>query len=419
MHPFLPSRRKFLALSAAALASRARPAFADGLPPIDLHKDVRPAAAAVNGFAADLYRRLAGRDGDEKGNLLVSPLGIETALAMTSAGARGKTLEEMQTVLHLPADPHPAFGTLLNHLAAADKTRPYELSVANAIWGQQGYPWEKDFLDLTRKHYGAGLTAVDFARHEAARTRINEWVAKETKERIKELVAPGVITGLTRMVLANAVHFKSDWLYRFDKKNTKDAPFTRGDGTKADVPLMALSATLNYAELALPIPRFTEKVRVLELPYAGKELSMLVFLPADAGGVLRASRWLTADVLANTALKPTAVKVSLPRFKAESALGLKPVLTDLGMKAAFAGGADFTGLSPKGKELFIGDVVHKAFVDVNEEGTEAAAATAVEVAGRSAAAEPKAFRADRPFVYAIRDTATGAVLFLGRYVGPA
>ncbi len=339
---------------------------------------------------------------------------------MTSAGARGKTLEEMEKVLHLPKDPHPAFGMLANHLTAADKKRPYQLSVANAIWAHQGYPWEKAFLDLTRKHYGAGLVEVNFAESDAARKRINEWVEKETKEKIKELIAPGVIDALTRMVLTNAIHFKSNWLYQFDKKQTKDAPFTKDDGTKADMPLMSLSGTLNYGEFTMFVRRRGETVQVLELPYAGKELSMLVFLPGDATGVHRLAQWLSADMLAKTELKPTEVKVSLPRFKVESEFSLKPVLTDMGMKTAFAAGdADFTGLSPKGKELFITHVIHKAFVDVNEEGTEAAAATAVVIGRPSAVPQPKAFRADRPFVYAIRDNATGAVLFLGRYAGPA
>jgi serpin B len=421
MHPFPLSRRKFLTLSGAgALAAGFGPALARACPELDEMPGTSPtykgAAAAVNAFATDLYRHLAGPKGKEKGNLFLSPYSIELALAMTAAGARGKTLEEMEKVLHLPKEPHAAFGELSYRLSAngRDVPRSYELSVANAIWAQQGYPWEKEFLELTRKHYGAGTIEVDFARPEAARKRINEWVEKETREKIKELIPEGVIDALTRMVLTNAIYFKGAWLYPFDKKRTKDAPFTRTDGTKADVPLMSLTGSLNYGEVHLG-GRTGLAVQVLELPYAGKDLSMLVFLPEKGRSVdLMASR-LTAETLAAPQLKPAEVSVFLPRFKAESALSLKPVLMDLGMKSAF-GNADFTGMSPKGKELYITHVLHKAFVDVNEEGTEAAAATAV-VIGRKAAPKRKEFRADRPFVYAIRDNGTGAALFLGRFVG--
>jgi serpin B len=356
---------------------------------------------------------------------------------MTSAGARGKTLEEMEKVLHLPKEPHEAFGTLIGRLngdpfalPARDhglpnpgprklSDRPDQISIANAIWAQKGFPWEKDFIELTRKHYGAGTIEVDFADSEAARKRINDWVEKQTKEKIKDLIGSGVLTARTRMVLANAIYFKSNWLYQFDKKLTKDAPFTRDDGTKADVPLMTLEGTLNCGEMNMFVFREGEKVQVLELPYAGQELSMFVFLPPDHTGVYRLAQWMNDKTLNNLKMTPTEVKVFLPRFKAESALSLKPVLMDMGMKSAF-GAADFTGMSSMGKELYISHVLHKAFVDVNEEGTEAAAATGVAIKQRvSLPKEPKVFRADRPFVYAIRDNATGAVLFLGRYMGPA
>jgi serpin B len=256
---------------------------------------------------------------------------------------------------------------------------------------------------------------VDFAESEAARKQINEWVEKETQQKIKDLIAPGVITALTRMVLANAIYFKSNWLYQFDKKKTADAPFTRDDGTKADVPLMSLTAKLNYAETHVG-GRTGAAVQILELPYAGEELSMLVFLPEPGAGVDRLATRLDAQTLSAPALKQADVKVFLPRFKAESELSLKPVLMDMGMKLAF-GAADFTGMSPKGKELYITHVLHKAFVVVNEEGTEAAAATAV-VIGKRSAPRTQVFRADRPFVFAIRDNATNATLFLGRYTGP-
>jgi serpin B len=422
MHRFNPSRRHFLTASAGAALASLTPSLGRACPPPPPPDPLRlpkAAAAATNAFAADLYSHLAGRGSKEKGNLVVSPFSIGSVLAMTSAGARGKTLEEMEKVLHLPPEPHAAFHALTHHLTGgrAEIKRPYQLTVANAIWAQTGFPWEKAFLELTREHYGAGTIEVDFAESEAARKRINEWVAKETNQKIKELIAEGIITRLTRMVLANAIHFKGDWQYQFDKKLTADAPFTRDDGTKADVPLMTQTGTFNYREVRMFVKRRGETVQVLELPFAGKELSMLVFLPDDTSGVHRLAQWLTPDFLGAADLKPTALKVSLPRFTAESFLSLKPVLMDMGMNAAF-GAADFTGMSPKGKELFITHVLHKAFVEVNEEGAEAAAATAV-IIGRKADAGPKEFRADRPFVYAIRDNATRAVLFMGRYLGPA
>ena len=419
MHPVPLSRRKFLALSGAATAgSLLAPFGAACAKPGDPNptNGAKELAGAVNAFANELHARLTK---DEKGDLFFSPFSIETALAMTSAGARGETLKEMQKTLHLPADPHANFGALLSHLngAGPDKKRGYELTTANAIWAMKGYPWRKEFLELTRKHYGAGTIEVDFAESEAARRRINDWVEKETKDKIKELIPDGVITALTRMVLANAIYFKGTWQTKFDKKYTNDAPFTRADGTKADVPLMHLTGEFNYGEMHVG-GRSGLAVQMLELPYAGKELSMLVILPEKKRSVDLIAARLTAQTLAEPPLAPLKVKVFLPRFKCESSFSLKPVLTDLGMKQAFdPKAADFFGMHTGQERLFISHVLHKAFVDVNEEGTEAAAATAVVVQFKS---EPKetVFRADRPFVFAIRDNKTGAALFLGRYSGP-
>lgn len=430
MHRSALSRRAFLSLSgvagAGALAANLFPSFARAcLPPIDPMHEAKTLAAGINAFTHDLHARLAK---DTRGDLFFSPFSIEAALAMTAAGARGDTLDEMQKALHLPTDPHAAFGTLINHLNSAgrDKLRPYELTVANAIWAQKGFPWHKEFIELTQKHYGSGLTDVNFAEPEAARKLINEWVEKQTREKIKNLIGPKVLDALTRMVLVNAIYFKGTWLYQFDKKHTKGAPFTRADGTKVDVPLMAQTATLNYGESSeLVIPagervavRAGEKVQVLELPYAGKELSMLVFLPETATGTHWLAEWITPERLGRLELSPTEVQVALPRFKTEGSYSLQPALTDLGMKKAFGPQADFTGMAPRGNDLYIAHVLHKAFVDVNEEGTEAAAATAVVVKER-AAPRVTEFRADRPFVFAIRDNATNTVLFLGRYTGPA
>ena len=446
------SRRRFLSLSGAAAAAglfaRIGANACPVLDPIDPMADAKELAKAINAFAIDLHTRLAR---DEKDSLFFSPFSIETALAMTSAGARGETLAEMQKTLHLPADPHAAFGQLLNHLNGPapiwlplpegkpqlprlpDPSPPsvkpdvpplvpikrgYELTVANAIWAMKDYPWRKEFLDLTRRHYGAGLVETDFAKSEAARRQINAWVEKETKEKIKDLIPEGVLDHLTRMVLTNAIYFKGTWQYTFDKKNTADAAFTRTDNTKADVPMMSLTNKLNYGKTHLG-GRSGLGVQILELPYSGKELSMLVFLPEKGRSVDLIVPRITGQMLSDPMLAPTEVTVFLPRFKAESSLSLQPALMDLGMKAAF-NKADFHGMHTSDEYLFISHVLHKAFVEVNEEGTEAAAATAVVVKLDSAIKEPEpVFRADRPFVFAIRDNKTGAALFLGRYSGPA
>ncbi len=442
MHPSTLSRRRFLSLSGAAAAAGLFARFGANACPIrdelDAIEHTKELATSINAFATDLHTRLAR---DEKDSLFFSPFSIETALAMTAAGARGETLAEMEKTLHLPKEPHAAFGDLLKHLngpplvRSPERTpgflplpnpdpfplrvkRGYELTVANAIWAQKGYPWRKEFMDLTRKHYGAGMVETDFAESEAARRRINAWVEKETKEKIKNLIPTGILDHLTRMVLTNAIYFKGTWQYTFDKMNTADAPFTRTDDTKADVAMMSQTATLNYGTTHVG-GRTGLSVQILELPYAGRELSMLVFLPQKGRSVDLIAPRLGVETLAAPTLKPTEVSVFLPRFKVETEYSLEPALKDLGMRKAFDN-ADFRGMHTSDEHLFISHVLHKAFVEVNEEGTEAAAATAVVVKADSASVmpEPVVFRADRPFVFAIRDNKTGTALFVGKYAGP-
>jgi serpin B len=416
MHLSTLSRRRFLSLTGAAAAAPflARLGFAGsgdelGRTPFD------KLIAGINTFAGELNKRLTD---DEPGSLFFSPFSIEAALAMTAAGARGETLAEMKRTLHLPDASHAEFGKLLSHLNSAgmDRLRPYELTVANAIWAQRGFPWREEFVELTRKHYGAGLVEVDFAESEAARTRINDWVEKQTKEKIRDLVPAGAITALTRMVLANAIYFKGTWQYQFDKKNTQEAPFTRADKSMDNVPLMHQTGEFAYGETHVG-GRSGGSVQFLELPYSGRELSMLVLLPEEPRMAERLALYLADGNFVRTPLRTQTVRVWLPRFRAESKFLLNQPLMDLGMKSAF-GSADFTGMSPKGKQLSISHVLHKAFVDVNEEGTEAAAATAVLLKQASIAPVEPIFRADRPFVYVIRDNKTGTALFVGRYSGP-
>jgi serpin B len=408
------TRRRFLAAASAAVAGAAAPRlFAREDRPVK----ASPVPAAVNQFGFDLYQRLAA----DRGNVFASPFSVSTALAMTAAGARGTTLDEMLKVLHLPADAaatDAGFRALFDGVnGGRSAKRAYQLSTANAIWAQKGYPWRPEFKDRVAGNYGAGLREADFASaHESARVAINAWVEKETREKIKELLAKGTVDADTRMVLTNAVYFKGDWAAKFDKALTKDAPFTAADGTKADVPLMHREGEYGYAEPAAG-------VQLLDLPYAGGELSMLVALPREAGGLDRVAKSVSADALAGwvKSLRPSPVKVYLPRFKVETEYKLNDPLKALGMKAAFEGSADFSGMHTGPERLFISLVVHKAYADVTEEGTEAAAATGV-VAKRVAAPvprEPVVFRADRPFLFLIRDVKHGAVLFLGRLTDPS
>jgi serpin B len=407
------TRRRFLTLSGSLLAPSAL-----GCNLISKLNPMIESSTLVAGntaFALDLFAQLR----TEKGNLFLSPFSISTALAMTSAGAKGATLDEMQKVLHLPADPHPAFGELIARFNGTSPTekRTYQLTTANAIWAQKGYPWRPEFTDLTRKDYGSGLMQTDFGMPEVARQAINAWVEKETHEKIRDLIPAGVIDALTRMVLTNAVYFKGSWAAPFKTEQTKDQPFYLADGMKAEVPLMFQTGRFEYGEFT---PTSDNPAQILELPYTSKELSMLVLLPS-AGKLAELEDRLSASTLADWTkeMHPIRLEVFLPRFKTEKAVTLKGPLQALGMKEAFSdNAADFSGMHTGSEKLFISAVLHKAFVDVNEEGTEAAAATGVVMKTRAVQAQPKVFRADRPFLFLIRDNATGSILFLGRFSNP-
>jgi serpin B len=403
------SRRRFLTASAALAATPilAR-LFADEKKPTADN----PVPAANSAFGCDLFAKLR----TEPGNLFFSPFSIETALAMTANGAKGNTLTEMAKALHLPADPAKANAGFKGLLAALNgegkKDRGYELSVANALWGMTGYPWRKDFLTVTKENFGAGLEQVDFADELTARKTINAWVEKETKEKIKDLIPSGVLDPLTRMVLTNAVYFKGQWEVEFDKKRTKDGPFTLADGKKADVPLMHRAGDMRYFE--------TDDLQAVDLVYKGGETAMTVLMSKKADGLADLEKKLTADTLAAVwkGMRTQEVVLTLPRFKAETKYTLTDPLKALGVKAAFDDAkADFTGLHTSPEKLFITTVLHKAFVEVNEEGTEAAAATGVAVGAKNGKSHP-VFNADRPFLFAIRHTPTNTVLFLGRFEKP-
>jgi len=375
-------------------------------------------AKGDNQFAFDLYAKLRG----EKGNLFFSPYSISTALAMTRAGAHGETAAEMDKTLHftLPEDQlQSAFGALVKEVNGdpADAKRGYQLSTANALWGQKGFGFKADFLKLVNDNYGTGLNQVDFkGAADQVRGTINAWVEKETRDKIKDLLQQGDVTSDTRLVLTNAIYFKGDWAGPFKKELTKVEPFHLTADKKADAPLMHRMGEYKYLD--------GESFQALELPYSGKHLTMVVLLPKKVDGLADSEKDLTADKLAGwvKGLREQKVIVSLPKFKTTQRASLASTLSEMGMKNAFTSGADFSGMGGGPGDLALSDVIHKAFIDVNEEGTEAAAATAVAVVKSAAVIrEPPTpvFRADHPFVYLIRDTRSDSILFLGRLVDPA
>jgi serpin B len=364
-------------------------------------------------FALDLYDRLRRTPG----NLFFSPYSISTALAMTYAGARGNTERQMAQTLHFVLDQgrlHPAFASLETSLNAVQEKGHVQLSVANALWPQRGYPFLDEYLALVKEFYGVLITAVDYAGDpEAARLRINAWVEERTANKVRDLIPAGLLDGLVRLVLTNAVYFKGDWAHQFESARTKKEPFWVTPNEKVMAPLMAQQGEFRYAE--------TASLQILELPYAGQDLSMLVLLPRSRDGLAELENGLTVENLQGWArrLWPIQVQVTLPRFKTTSQFRLAATLAAMGMPDAFdQDKANFAGMDGRTLWLYISAVLHKAFVDVNEEGTEAAAATAVVMRARSAPAPPAVFRADHPFVFLIVDHRTGSILFLGRLVDP-
>jgi len=386
-------------------------------PPIARLKDpeARSVAEGVNAFALDLYAELKGREG----NLFFSPYSISTALAMTYAGARGATALQMANCLHFTLGQerlHPAIKRLIDDLNARAEGGGFELSVTNALWGQKGKRFIEDFTKLLENNYAAGMKQADFENEaDAARPEINAWVEKETRGRIKHLIGPGVLDELTRLVLANAVYFKGAWLSAFREHNTRDRDFTLRDGGKVKARMMFRGGGFWYGQF--------DGLQVLELPYRGGGLSMVVLLPAEHDGLPGLEATLTERELGAWLgrLRWREVIVHLPKFRMTSDFSLARTLASMGMGDAFVlGKADLSGIDGT-RELFISHVLHKAFVDVNEEGTEAAAATAVAVKRRRPSGRqrtPPVFRADRPFLFLIRDRRTGAVLFMGRVVNP-
>jgi serpin B len=375
-------------------------------PPSAPAEDTKAVAAGTNQFAVDVYGAIAST----KGDLFFSPASIAAAFGMTLGGAREATAEQLTKALHLALPPeraHPALGALL--ASPPTSTGGPEFSVANRLWGAQE-DFLPAFLQLTRDAYGAELERVDFrGQPEQARARINGWVAERTRDRIKDLLADGSIVPSTRLVLTNAVYFKGAWRSRFDPAATRTGRFTLASGTAVEVPLMAQTLEAAFHQ--------GEGFALVELPYEGDRYALVVIVPDAHDGLPAVERSLSAQTLAAWlgAASSRKVLVALPRLKIEATLDLVPVLQALGVKDLFApGSADLSGMNGA-RDLYVGVAVHKGFVEVNEEGTEAAAATAIAVERTSA---PQELCADRPFLFLIRDRETGVIWFMGRETDP-
>jgi serpin B len=380
--------------------------------------DVQSLVSGNNTFALDLYQSLA----KQNGNLIYSPFSISLALAMTYAGARGETESQMTDTLHFTLgqnSTHPAFNAIDLKLAQSAESMKnnqvaMQLNIANAVWAEQTYPFQQDFLDTIALNYGAGIRLADFVnQYEPTRKEINSWVEDQTNEKIKNLLAKGTLNSATRMVLVNAIYFKADWWTTFDPGKTYDAPFHLLDGSEAQVKMM--SNDLN----GIPYTS-ADGYQAVELPYAGGTAAMDILIP-DEGKFPEFESSLNTDKLSEIlkAMQPASVQLGLPKFKFSNEFSLPDQLSALGMTDAFDPNlADFSGMTGN-RDLFISDVVHKAFVAVDEKGTEAAAATAAIMQLAMAPVSQIMLTIDRPFIFVIRDTVSGQILFMGRVVNPA
>lgn len=371
-------------------------------------KDIASMVDANNMLAIDLYMDISSDDG----NVFFSPYSIQSALAMTYEGAKGETAQEMQEVLNLPEnDTARRTGSAGIYHLINDEKKEYQLSTANALWLQEGFLLDTDYTDTIHRYYGGKVTNLDFGgATEESRQTINSWVKDQTNEKIKDLIPQGLLGVDTRLVLTNAIYFKGTWVKEFDPKDTKDEVFTRSSGETVTAEMMRLTGD----EVKFPFAE-TKDAQILELPYDGGDLSMILILPKK-GGFEKVQDSLSIDAIESwkDSLSEKKVNVYLPKFKFETKYMMKENLVDLGMKRAFTNDADFTGMS-NGENLFIEEVIHQAYVAVDEEGTEAAAATGIVMTKGPIV---PIFRADRPFIFLIQQKKTGNILFMGRVDDP-
>ena len=379
--------------------------------------DLRAMAKGGDDFTLALYQKLS-QDSDD--NIFVSPASVRVALAMAYAGAKGQTQQQMAQVLNLDDGPdvHAAMGQLLQKYQPRPPSR-YELTVANALWVKQGVPVRPGFVEIVRQRYGGAVESADFTQASQAAGQINAWAAQATRDKIQNLISPTMLSDQTRLVLTNAVYFKGTWMSRFDPAQTRAEPFRLIANQTVPTSMMQQTGTYAYAQDGV--------LQVLSMPYQGKDLSMVILLPAlrgqPTGNELKElERRLSPDQIDAwvRSLSSEHVQVVVPKFTLSTQYQLVPMLSAMGMPRAFdAQQADFSGMADDPQRLFISHVVHKAYVDVNEEGTEASAATGVIVGVKSAVpTQPRVFRADHPFIFIIRHEPTGTVLFMGRVMNP-
>ena len=375
-------------------------------------KDSSVTVDAANQFAFELY----GQYKNTSENVFFSPYSISSALEMTYEGARGKTASEMQSVFHFNPDPNiriPSFAKLYSQINPQNAS--YQLSTANALWAQKDYPFDPNYTKIIETYYGGKTMNLDFVSDvEGSRKTINNWVSSKTNNKIPELFAQGTLDQFTRLVLTNAVYFKGKWSDPFDKLNTQQKNFTTGGGVKTSASMMRKQRNFEYAE--------NTNYQAISLPYENNDLSMVIILP-KTGKMSETENNLSLAEFSkiNKSLSSKLVDVSLPKLKFDTSYNMNDTLSAMGMPTAFkSNSADFSGMDGT-RSLYIGIVIHKAYVDVNEEGTEAAAATGVGMAGTtgmSVEPEPKVFNADHPFIFAIVHNTTGSILFLGKVNDP-
>ena len=376
-----------------------------------LGKNERDVVKSNNQFAIDLYNKLSGGNG----NVFFSPFSIFDALSMTYAGARGQTEAQMKKVLHITLSQkefHPAFSNIIKEIKSGAAQGKYDLNIANALWGQKGFHFLDAFLSLVEKYYDGNFYEEDFSNGIQAANDINNWVDKQTNGKIEKIV--GKISPLTRLILTNAIYFKGKWVSAFSASMTKSTTFYISPGETVKTKMMYQESDFNYME--------NDILQAIEMPYNGEKLSMIVLLPKDKYGINEVEKTLNSSNLEKwiSEMKNQKVKVYFPKFELKTNYELENTLSSMGMKNAFSN-ADFSGMDGR-KDLAISQVIHKAYIEVNEKGTEAAAVTAVVVtltcSPYSKPEVPPVFRADHPFMFFIIDNQTGSILFMGRVTTP-
>ncbi len=377
--------------------------------------DIKNVVDANNQFALDYYSKLKDKD---SGNIFFSPFSISSAFVMVYEGAKGQTAEEIRSVFYFPEDNNlrqTEYSTIFDEINKGDKK--YQLSIANALWAQKDYQFLKSYVENVEKYYGGKVTNLDFKKNpEESRVTINNWVENQTNDKIKDLIPSKVINTTTKLVLTNAIYFKGEWVKQFNKNNTKEEIFRTYKDGAVKVQMMQSMDVFNYTE--------NSNLQILEMPYSGGELSMLFLLPKN-NNLEKLESLLSTKKLSEWKkdLEEQRVKVYIPKFKLETKYLMVNNLKAMGMPIAFSDLADFSGMTG-GKDLKIDEAIHQAFIEVNEEGTEAAAATVITLMPISTFTgpqkEPKIpiFRADRPFIFLIQQKITGKILFIGRVVNP-